>query len=200
MKTIKRKPSTSLVSSDAVKATRGLLIEAAGAEFNAFGYFGTDTNRIARRAQFAPQTFYRHFVDKLDVFLAVYDRWQTDEALAIATALRGQPRGNRPKAAAEVIIRHHRDWAVFRRSLRLLAVDHPKVRLARTNGRKKQIAQLAALPGNLGRNPSVIAAAIFLIERLCDALADDEVADLGYSESDWADQIALAVGLARGEG
>jgi AcrR family transcriptional regulator len=63
--------------------TRARLVDAAEAEFNAHGFDGTDTNRIARRAGYAPQTFYRHFADKTAVFLAVYDRWWRNESDAI---------------------------------------------------------------------------------------------------------------------
>ena len=41
------------------------------AEFIESGYAGTDTNRIARRAGFAPQTFYRWFADKTAILRAV---------------------------------------------------------------------------------------------------------------------------------
>jgi AcrR family transcriptional regulator len=44
-------------------STSNDLIAAAAAEFNEFGFSGTDTNRIARRAGYAPQTFYRWFKD-----------------------------------------------------------------------------------------------------------------------------------------
>ena len=41
------------------------LIAAAAAEFNDHGFSGTDSNKIARRAGFAPQTFYRWFKDNI---------------------------------------------------------------------------------------------------------------------------------------
>ena len=179
--------------------TRQALLEAAASAFNTDGYFGTDTNRIARRAGFAPQTFYRHFSDKLDVFLAVYEQWQRSEATVLAAALKAAPASDRASTAADVIIRHHRDWAVFRRSLRLLAVEEPRVRAARAEGRTAQIGALAALRTNAGRSRADLAAAILTIERLCDALADAEHEDLCLSGADWTRQIELAVAAARGE-
>ena len=57
-------------------STRERLVEAAADAFNAHGFHGTDTNKIARAAGFAPQTFYRHFEDKLAIFIAVYEAWR----------------------------------------------------------------------------------------------------------------------------
>ena len=61
-----------MVDSDEVKTTPERLIAAAAAEFREAGFAGTDSNRIARRAGFAPQTFYRWFKDKTEIFIAVY--------------------------------------------------------------------------------------------------------------------------------
>ena len=179
--------------------TRELLIKAAGDEFNAVGFFGTDSNRIARHAGFAPQTFYRHFADKLDVFLAAYERWRTEEAAAIAAAIKSSSVSGRSRAASAEIIRHHREWAMFRRSLRMLAVEEPRVRAARTAGRQVQLAALSALPANSGRSQAELASALLTIERLCDALADGEPKDLGIPEAQWIDLVLRAVAAARGE-
>ena len=179
--------------------TRQALTAAAASEFNTHGYYGTDTNRIARSAGFAPQTFYRHFKDKLDVFLAVYEHWRDSEAAVLAGVLKATPAADRPAAAAQIIIRHHRDWAVFRRSLRLLAVEETRVRTARAGGRAAQTDALAALDTNAGRSRAAIAAAILTIERLCDAMADTEHADLDIPDADWTRQIEIAVAAARGE-
>ena len=64
--------------------TGKLLLKAAAAEFNQRGYDGTDTNRIARRAGFAPQTFYRWYKDKEEIFIEVYREWQSSEAAECA--------------------------------------------------------------------------------------------------------------------
>lgn len=72
-------PSTRRVVRAASAETRAKLIGAAVKEFNQRGYFGTDTNKIARRAGFAPQTFYRWFRDKTEIFLAVYRLWEEQE-------------------------------------------------------------------------------------------------------------------------
>ena len=197
LKTRKRKPPPA--SQTPALDTRTRLVEAAGEEFNSVGFSGTDTNRIARKAGFAPQTFYRHFDDKLDVFLAVYARWRNEEAKALAKAANAFSGQGRSRAAATVIIRHHRDWAIFRRSLRMLAVEEPRVRAARAAGRQEQLNALASFPTNASRARSELAAAILTVERLCDALADGEPQDLGISDSQWIRTIVAAVAAARGD-
>src|SRR5580698_4917889 len=94
--------------------TAALLVAAAAAEFNEHGFSGTDTNRIARRAGFAPQTFYRWFEDKIDVFIRVYDLWQAEEARALAPLLAQNAPDEEVAAAA---VAHHRAYLQFRRSL-----------------------------------------------------------------------------------
>ena len=68
----------------APEETRSKLIAAAAKLFNSVGYFGTDFNRIARQAGYAPGTFYVHFADKREVFLEVYLGWVELEWQAIA--------------------------------------------------------------------------------------------------------------------
>src|SRR6185436_2515069 len=68
----------------AVEATADLLRRAALAEFDRHGFAGTDSNRIARRAGFAPQTFYRWYEDKIDIFIHVYRAWIAEEVNAVA--------------------------------------------------------------------------------------------------------------------
>src|SRR5580658_6973445 len=67
--------------------TREALLEAAARIFNSVGYYGTDSNRIAREAGYAPGTFYVHFADKLEIFLEVYRGWVESEWQAIAATL-----------------------------------------------------------------------------------------------------------------
>jgi AcrR family transcriptional regulator len=155
-------------------ATRARLLAAASREFNTKGYFGTDTNRIARRAGFAPQTFYRHFPDKIAAFLAVYDAWWQDEFGALTDAL---ARPASAAAVARIAIAFHTDWRVFRRSLRHLAIVEPRVRKARAAARREQIARQRARSG-IRRSDARMLGALLAAERLCDAVADGELDDL----------------------
>src|SRR6516225_5207877 len=107
------------------ETTAGKLVSAAMAEFNDHGFGGTDTNRIARRAGFAPQTFYRWFKDKTEVFVAAYRAWEDAEKAMVGQLLvREAP----VEAIVEAAIDHHRSYLMFRRSLRQLSVESRTVR------------------------------------------------------------------------
>lgn len=168
-------------------AAREALIEAAANEFNESGFEGTDTNRIARRAGYAPQTFYRHFKDKADVFIEVYRTWMNDEFRQVgATSKRG------PIAASNVLIRHHTEYRGFRRSLRALSITDPSMGAARTENRRQQLALFAKGPyASLDRRAQV--ALLLCIERIADAAADGELADLGLSATSQAKLLAEVV-------
>ncbi len=160
--------------------TRARLLAAAQKEFNTNGYFGTDTNRIARRAGFAPQTFYRHFADKIAIFLAVYEGWWQDESAALSEVLAAPALRDHARQAARVVLDFHTRWRVFRRSLRHLAIEEPRVRAARAAARLAQIERHAARDP---RGTAQLAAALLKAERLCDAHADGELADLGLGKA-----------------
>lgn len=152
--------------------TRTRLLAAAEKEFNTAGFDGTDTNRIAKRAGYAPQTFYRHFPDKTAIFLAVYDAWWRAESAALAHS-----KARNSKEAATIALDFHKRWRIFRRSLRHLAIVDVKVRKARTLARAEQIERWKKA-GSRGSNAE-LAAALLTAERLLDAAAEGELADLG---------------------
>jgi AcrR family transcriptional regulator len=172
-------------------ATQAALLDAAEAEFNAHGFEGTDTNRIARAAGFAPQTFYRHFEDKRAAFLAVYERWWKDESAALEEAGRGQPPGS--DAAARVALAFHTKWRGFRRALRHLAIVDPKARAARAAARRAQIARIRELTNQASRSDEALADALLKAERICDAAAEGELADLGLSPAAATALVAAAM-------
>ena len=96
-------------------------LQAAAKEFNEHGFGGTDTNRIARRAGFAPQTFYRWFQDKEEIFIKTYEHWQREEFGAIGTLFAENASDLR---VARAVVAHHEAYLVFRRSLRQLSVEN----------------------------------------------------------------------------
>jgi AcrR family transcriptional regulator len=153
------------------------LVEAALEEFNEQGFHGTDTNKIARRAGFAPQTFYRHFEDKTAIFIAVYERWQQLELDAVKALLAANASDARVVQAG---IAHHRAYVVFRRSLRQLAVEDDRVRAARAASRRRQIDFIHAQSAR-PRDDEELAAVLLQLERLSDAVAEEEFADLRMS-------------------
>lgn len=163
---------------------REKLIQAAHFEFEELGYDGTNTNAIAKRAGYAPQTFYRHFLDKKAIFLAVYQDWAVAEIHDILGA-------QTLEAAVDAILAHHKTHAVFRRSLRMLTVSDPEIGQARAVSRQAQIAALEFHFRHSNQGQSL--ATIFQIERLCDALVDGEFLACGIDDDSARQAIVDAV-------
>lgn len=158
--------------------TRAQLISAATEEFCRHGFGGTDSNKIARRAGFAPQTFYRWFTDKIEIFLAVYREWEDEERRTLSDLITHQADVSQ---LVRAIVEHHRAYRVFRRSLRQLAIENPAVRRARTDSRIRQLEQIALWSSSPDAWTDTRALLLLQIERLADAAAEDELADLGIS-------------------
>lgn len=153
------------------------LVEAARAEFAAHGFAGTDSNKIARAAGFAPQTFYRWFRDKTEIFIAVYRAWEEDERALLGSLVEASSR-----KIADAIVAHHREHLVFRRSLRQLALQDDAVRRARAESRLRQIERIRAWSASRAPKANQVAVVLLQIERLADAIAEGELRDLGLSE------------------
>jgi len=163
-------------------ATRARLVAAAAAVINRDGYHGTDSNRIARAAGYAPGTFYKHFPDKRAILLAAYEEWVTAEWRAIETALR---RAATAKQAARAIValtlRLHRRWRGLRSSLLALVTTDPTVRRFYRRQRRRQLAMLDTLRARghaSAHSAEEDAVLLFTLERTCDAAANGEIRDL----------------------
>lgn len=170
------------------QTTRHKLIAAAAAEFQEHGYAGTDSNKVARLAGFAPQTFYRWFRDKTEIFLAVYRAWEREEGVVIGKLIAERASGAR---LADALIDHHALYRIFRRGLRTLSLEDDQVRQARAESRRRQIAQIAqwtAPQPPLG--PEVIAVRLFELERLSDAVAEGEFLDMALGEAEARARLA----------
>lgn len=163
-----------------VVGTDEKLVKAADFEFRHHGFTGTDSNKIARRAGFAPQTFYRWFNSKTEVFLAVYLAWENEERHALNALVDNKASAKR---MAEAIIAHHRDYLIFRRSLRQLSLEDPEVRAARAQSRLRQISQIEEWAGSTALPRAQLATTLLQIERLADAVAEGEFSDLGLAEA-----------------
>ena len=162
-------------------ATRARLLAAAAREFNRVGYHGTDSNRLARAAGYAPGTFYKHFADKRAIFLAVYEAWVTAEWAAVGRALRA---GGRPDEIAtrvvEMVLRLHRRWRGLRASLRALVAADPVARKFYRGQRRRQLELLASFRA-ARRVREADAVMLYTLERVCDAVADGELRELGLA-------------------
>jgi AcrR family transcriptional regulator len=170
------------------------LIATAMEEFQRYGYNGTDVSRIARRSGMAPTTFYRCFKDKLDIFLAIHQRWVAREKLLMRVLLT-------PQAADEELVDtcvgHHRDHLQFRRSLRQLTYEEPRVRKARAESRLEAIAEIRAWRGERVADDERLALDLIHLERLADALAEGELADMGLDEAEARRELAQVLSRFR---
>ncbi len=170
--------------------TRERLIEAAAHTFNKVGYLGTDTNRIARAAGYAPGTFYKHFTDKRAIFLEAYLLWVDAEWRKIDAIVGGGRKGARNRLVDRLtneILRHHQRWGGFRAALVGLAATDPDVAAFRIESRKRQMAWLDQLLERLGARPAPPArrlAVLLTFERLCDSVAWGEASALGIKRSE----------------
>jgi AcrR family transcriptional regulator len=173
----KRKAARGRPPAAAGPDTRTRLISAAMAEFNSDGFDGTDTNRIARRAGYAPQTFYRWFGHKTEIFIAAYKAWEDLERRVLEELLRDHASAGQLVGA---IVSHHSEYKVFRRSLRQLSLENPEVRQARAASRMRQVEALQhwRQKRRPAMSESAIATALLQMERLADALAEHELQDM----------------------
>ena len=163
--------------------TRERLIAAAAVEFNRVGYHGTDSNRLARAAGYAPATFYKHFPDKRALLLATYAAWVSTEWAAVERLVR---QGGEPRRLAgrivEVVLRMHRRWRGLRGSLRALVASDAQARVFSRAQRRRQIALLAALrPSGSTLRGADDALLLLTLERVCDAIAEGELQELGVA-------------------
>jgi AcrR family transcriptional regulator len=144
--------------------TRARLVAAAADVFNREGYDGTDSNRIAAAAGYSPGTFYKHFVDKKQIFLVVYAEWVAAEWRELADTLAdADSEAELAARIVEIFVTHHRKWRGIRASLQ----------------RKTQLAELASLRRGGGRGSRERdALLLFTVERVADSLADGEAAAL----------------------
>lgn len=165
--------------------TRARLIEAAMSEFIEHGFAGTDTNRIARRAGFAPQTFYRWFDDKAAVFAEVLHVWEEAEfAMLAALVGEGEAGGGvsplPPLRLAEACVENMRPFLTFRQHLRSVTMQDAAVRQARARGRAGLLVRLSLLCPHLA--PDALAHAVLQIESLSEMLARGDHTDLGAGD------------------
>lgn len=184
------RPSRQDVLAGQDAATR--LLQAATAEFVEHGYEGTSTNRISERAGFAPQTFYRWYKDKLDIFVAVYKAWAEAEMAQLEAMLTEDS----PNAhLAEACVESHRAFLTFHRSLKRLQQDAPAVRQACAETRRAQMARIQARQPGLPAEE--VAAVLIGIDHACEALAEGEYSDLGLQGSHAYATLAQDIGRLR---
>jgi AcrR family transcriptional regulator len=173
--------------------TRCRRVAAAARVFNRDGFHGTDSNRIARAAGYAPGSFYKHFADKRAIFLEAWEAWVTAEWAAVETAIASG--GDAAAVAARivrVVLAHHRRWRRFRASMRALVGSDPVARRFHRRQRARQLRLLRELDVRAGRPPRAAeddALLLLTLERVCDAAADGELRDLGLSTAAMVERL-----------
>jgi len=176
--------------------TRDRLVAAAAEELNRVGFHGTDTNRIARAAGYAPGTFYKHFPDKRAVLLTSYEDWVTTEWQAIGDVLRaGGTAAARAARIVDAVLDFHRTWRGLRASLRALVATDPDVRAFYLAQRRRQLDSLRTIR-RTSSSPAARAAdahLLYTLERVCDAIAEGETRALGVDEGALVDGLVAMV-------
>ncbi len=168
------------------------LMATARAEFLRYGFDGTDVNRIARRSGMAPNSFYRLFKDKSDIFVAVYRRWEVEEQDAMRRLM---ARSGSLATLVEACIDHHRGHSVLRRSLHRLGHEDAKVRQALAVSRLERLAGLKRLMGEPYANDADLAVDLLVFEGLAMMLAEADLGEMGLDDK--AARRQLGVILAR---
>ena len=157
--------------------THTRLVQAAAECFNRDGYDGTDSNKIAREAGYSPGTFYKHFTDKRQIFMAVYEDWVQKEWREVSShvAAEGSVQ-SRAEQIVSMFLEHHRRWRGFRASLRALVSQDAEVRNFYRAQRRNQLGLMEKIRTDLGNEGSRESDALLLytMERTSDAIADGE--------------------------
>ncbi len=163
--------------------TRQRLIVAAATLFNRVGYHGTDSNRIAKEAGYSPGTFYKHFKEKRDIFLAAYEGWIVSEweAFQVELASGAEPQ-EMARRLVELQLDFHTRWRGLRASLLELVFSDAVVTRFYRDQRRRQLDLMAELRAKMNtkyQSREEDAIYIYTMERSCDAIAQGEPSYLG---------------------
>ncbi len=165
--------------------TRARLVSAAAEVFNRDGYHGTDSNRIAQAAGYAAGTFYKHFADKREIFLAAWEAWVDTEWEAVATEMAATADlALLAERLVHLTLDHHTRWRGLRASMLALVATDDVVRRFHRAQRRRQLRLLAELRAGRGgrpRAPEQDVLLLFTLERACDAVAQGELPALRLS-------------------
>jgi AcrR family transcriptional regulator len=167
--------------------TRERLITAAASQFNRFGFHGTDSNSIAKEAGYATGTFYKHFRDKREVFLAAYERWLAAEWKEVDDELSQMKKAEETaRRIVALVIRFHTEWRGLRASLMELVFSDPEVRRFFRKQRRRQLDHMVELRSRLKFPPRTSeedAIWMYTTERVFDAIAQGEIQSLGLDQA-----------------
>lgn len=176
--------------------TRTRLLEAAMSEFIEAGYSGTDTNRIARRAGFAPQTFYRWFKDKAAVMTEVMAVWDEAEVAMWLAVIQDQHLST--EDLAESFVDNLRPFLTFRLNLRSVLHQVPDIAAQRTQGRRHLMQVLAPLVAD-HHGPEALGSLLVQIDQFGEAIARGDLTELGLSGAEAHKALARLIAELRSD-
>jgi AcrR family transcriptional regulator len=166
--------------------TRERLIAAAASQFNRFGYHGTDSNSIAKAAGYATGTFYKHFRDKREIFLAAYEHWLAAEWEKVREELSRMRKAEQTaRRLVDLSIGFHTGWRGLRASLMELVFSDPEARKFFRKQRRRQLDFIAelrsryALPSRTAEQDAIH---LYMTERVFDAIGQGEIQLLGLDK------------------
>lgn len=175
--------------------TRTRLLEAAMSEFIEAGYGGTDTNRIARRAGFAPQTFYRWFKDKAAVMAEVMAVWDEAEIAMWQAVIQDQHLSL--DDLAESFIDNLRPFLTFRLNLRTVQQQVPDIAAQRAQGRRRLMQALSTLVSH-HHDPEALGSLLVQIDQFGEAIARGDLTELGLSGAQAHKALSRLIAELRG--
>ena len=170
-------------------STRDVLIETALRVFNEVGYWGTDSNSLAREAGYSPGTFYRHFTDKRAIFHAAYEAWSERELELLGdrlTRARGEGRDT-AGVFVDFLIAHHGRWRTFCASTRAVARGDVRLERAIREHRRGMLEQLMALLGR--RDLAGALVVLHAIDGVGAAIAVGEPKAMGVSAREMSERV-----------
>lgn len=163
-------PPNSTAPAEAPRDTRTVLLETAAQIFNEVGYYGTDTNRIARAAGYAPATFYKHFKNKLEIFLECYPNVEPNLNELISDLDSDPSIAVGARRAVYRIFEHRKQWMGCYQSLRALALNDPVAARAYKERKRDAAEAVVRLFAYVGSEISVADA--FVAQQLVSNMAD----------------------------
>jgi AcrR family transcriptional regulator len=177
--------------------TRAILVETALRVFNEVGYWGTDSNSLAREAGYSPGTFYRHFADKRAIFLAAYEAWSARELELLVDRLAKARAEGRDAAGVFVdfLIAHHGRWRTFCASTRAVARGDTRLERAIREHRRAMLEQLMALFGR--RDLAGALVVLHAIDGVGHAIAAGEPKAMGVSAREMSARVRGMIAAER---
>lgn len=184
------------MSDSSTASTRDRLVRAAADEFNRAGFGGTNTNKIARAAGFAPATFYRYFDDKKAIMVAAFE-WvlslQRDAILALVAQMDPTDVEGIAKRVVKSLADHQRQWQKLVASGLVIASEDPELASLLHAKRNQDLAAMQAICTQLGgelkaREDDLLL--LLAVEGLCVLLATTDPGAIGVSEAALIEQMA----------